>query len=82
MNATGSTCDSSQSVVILIDAQERLAGAMPGADLQRFTECTSILLQGAVQLDIPVLVTEQYPQGLGKTIHHRMFRCMLPAAAG
>ena len=31
-------------------------------------QSTSVLLRAAVHLDIPILATEQYPQGLGETL--------------
>jgi nicotinamidase-related amidase len=56
------------SVLIVIDFQERLAAAMDPAALKVATKNTAILLQSAVCLGIPVLATEQYTQGLGPTV--------------
>jgi nicotinamidase-related amidase len=61
-------CQAERSVLVVIDIQERLAAAMPADDRDHFTRAVSILLQAAVHLDIPVLSTEQYPQGLGGTL--------------
>jgi len=58
----------SDSVLVLIDIQERLSAAMDAAALQAVAKNAGILLQAAARLDIPVLATEQYPKGLGPTI--------------
>jgi nicotinamidase-related amidase len=68
MNEIRGLCHASHSALVVIDIQDRLAKAMPPADLDRFTRNVSVLLQGAVRLDIPVLSTEQYPKGLGETL--------------
>ena len=54
------------SAGLLIDVQERLFPHMDAhEDLLRRT---TILLEGLKLLDIPLLVTEQYPKGLGPTL--------------
>lgn len=55
-----------QTLLIAIDIQERLLPAIhDGARVQRNAE---ILLQAAKILQIPALLTEQYPKGLGRTV--------------
>lgn len=54
------------SALVVIDIQERLAAAMPARE--PVVRATRILLEAAARLDIPVLVTEQYPKGLGATV--------------
>lgn len=54
------------SALIVIDLQERLAAAMPARG--PVVRATGILLEAAALLEIPVLVTEQYPKGLGRTV--------------
>lgn len=61
-------CRAQDSALVVIDIQERLAGAMPGADLKPFIQSVSVLLRAAAELDIPILTTEQYPRGLGETL--------------
>lgn len=67
-------CDADDCVLLVIDFQERLAAAMPAADLEATVTRTARLLQAAALLDVPVLRTEQYPKGLGATLaqiqHH------------
>jgi len=52
---------------------------MPEAAGGRVINNSAILLQAAALLNIPVLVTEQYPKGLGKT--EPAVACHLPAQA-
>ncbi len=54
------------SALVVIDIQERLASVMASRD--SVTRATGILLEAAARLDIPVVVTEQYPKGLGCTV--------------
>lgn len=54
------------SVLVLIDCQERLWKVIHEKDT--LEKRLQILLQGASILGVPVLVTEQNPQGLGPTI--------------
>ena len=55
-----------QSLLAVIDLQERLAVAMHG--LEPVLDNTAVLIQSADRLGIPVLLTEQYPRGLGSTL--------------
>ena len=50
----------------IIDIQERLAAAMQHKE--RVTTNTAHLIELAKMLSIPIIVTEQYPKGLGNTI--------------
>jgi nicotinamidase-related amidase len=56
------------SQLVIIDMQTKLSMAMPTQAMQDVIKHTQILMQGAVLLTLPVVVTEQYPQGLGHTI--------------
>jgi nicotinamidase-related amidase len=51
---------------LVIDVQEKLFRVIDGGD--RMLERILILLEGLKMLGIPVLLTEQYPKGLGKTV--------------
>lgn len=55
-----------RSFLAVIDVQERLAPAMtaPEAAIQR---CAT-LVQAARRLGVPILGSEQYPKGLGRTV--------------
>lgn len=55
-----------ESLLLVIDFQEKL---MPAIDKrERIIHNTGLLLKLADKLSIPVIVTEQYPQGLGPTV--------------
>ena len=60
--------DPRESVVVVVDVQERLFSAMPelaGNDLVR---SGTVLLEAASLLGVPALATEQYPDKLGATL--------------
>ena len=55
--------DAEDAVLLIIDVQTKLMAAME--ETPRVFRNTGILLTAAKALDIPVVVTEQYPKGLG-----------------
>lgn len=55
-----------RSVLVVIDLQERLAPAIEG--IGPILANAKRLMQAAEQLAVPVLMTEQYPAGLGHTV--------------
>src|SRR4051794_11000881 len=56
----------STSQLLVVDVQDRLARVISGID--EVTEnCRRLLLAGQ-ELAVPTLVSEQYPQGLGRTL--------------
>ena len=58
--------DASSAFLTVIDMQERLLPVM--ADSEAIERNCSILLQAANQMNVPSLVSEQYPKGLGQTV--------------
>jgi nicotinamidase-related amidase len=56
---------SESTALVVIDVQERLASVMPDATA---IENAGRLIDGARVLGLRVLVTEQYPKGLGGTV--------------
>ncbi|MFK7856626.1 MAG: hydrolase [Granulosicoccus sp.] len=56
----------SDSILVVIDIQERLVPAMQAP--ARTLKNTKLLLQAAQACEVPTLLTEQYPQGLGPTV--------------
>lgn len=56
----------SDSCLIVIDMQERLVPAMQAP--ARTIKNAKLLISVARELDVPVLLTEQYPKGLGRTV--------------
>lgn len=59
-------CDAEKSVLTVIDIQTGLTAVMPAKVLARLQRCTSLLINAAKTLSIPIYTTEQYPKGLGK----------------
>ena len=53
------------SCLLIIDVQERLTPCMH--EPRRIIDCCSRLLKGANILNVPVIITEQYPKGLGQS---------------
>jgi nicotinamidase-related amidase len=60
--------DPKTTAVVVVDVQDRLAHAMPSEQLEHVKRAAKILVEAARLLGAPVLVTEQYPKGLGKTL--------------
>ncbi len=54
------------TALVLVDVQEKLIGAM--AEGPAICERIKIMLQAADLLKLDVIVTEQYPRGLGNTV--------------
>ncbi|MEM1284802.1 MAG: hydrolase [Pseudomonadota bacterium] len=63
---SGHVMDAGRSQVLVIDVQERLAPAMEDTD--QIVGTCAFLAKVAGLLSVPVLITEQYPKGLGGTL--------------
>ncbi len=55
-----------KSVLLTIDVQEKLVPAV--LDCERVISRIGLLMTAAARLDAPMLVSEQYPKGLGGTV--------------
>ncbi|MDR1615831.1 MAG: hydrolase [Syntrophomonadaceae bacterium] len=55
-----------ETTLLIIDLQEKLLPAMK--DKEKILRNSQILLSLAKEFDFPVIVTEQYPKGLGVTV--------------
>jgi len=64
---SGLLCHANTSQLLIIDIQEKLAGAMKPKVLTNVLRTNQILIRACQALAIPVLHTEQYPKGLGHT---------------
>ena len=60
--------DKDKALLVVVDIQERLAVVMKKR--KKVERNTSILIKAAGAMSIPVIVTEQYPKGLGPTTDH------------
>ncbi|MBK1707590.1 MULTISPECIES: isochorismatase family protein [Marichromatium] len=72
-------CQRDFSQLLIIDAQERLAAAMPRDELEGVTANIQRLISAAKTLDIPVIATQHNSRGLGPII--APIREALPEAA-
>ncbi|MBS1113047.1 MAG: isochorismatase hydrolase [Nitrospirae bacterium] len=59
--------DKNEVVLVIVDIQERLAAVMP--DRQKVVDNCLHLIEISKLLNVPVLLNEQYPKGLGPTIN-------------
>lgn len=54
-----------RAALVVVDVQEGFRKAIP--DFERVAQATATLIEGAGVIGVPVVVTEQYPKGLGET---------------
>ena len=55
-----------RAVLVVVDVQEAFRKAVP--DFEAVAEAAGTLVQGARAMGVPIVVTEQYPKGLGRTV--------------
>jgi nicotinamidase-related amidase len=58
---------SDKSLLVIVDLQTKLSAAMESVAAELVSKNIVRLIEAANLLDIPIVVTEQYPQGLGVT---------------
>jgi nicotinamidase-related amidase len=58
--------DPKRAALVVIDVQEGFRPAV--AEFDQVARATGTLIRGAEAVGIPVLITEQYPKGLGETV--------------
>ena len=58
--------DRDRAVLVVVDVQEAFRPAV--LDFDRVVHNAGVLIDGARTLAVPVVVTEQYPKGLGRTV--------------
>ena len=58
--------DRDRATLVVIDVQEAFRKAVPTFD--EVARGTAALIRGAEAVDVPIVVTEQYPKGLGHTV--------------
>lgn len=61
-----------QSQLVIVDVQERLCSVMSAEAMPAIIKHAEILLQAARLLNVPIVVSEQYPKGLGHTVEALM----------
>ena len=55
-----------RTTLVVVDVQEAFRRVVP--DFDRIAKATATLIEGAQAIGIPVVITEQYPKGLGDTV--------------
>ena len=58
--------DRERTALVVVDVQEAFRKAIP--DFDRVAEASATLVEGADALGLRIVVTEQYPKGLGSTV--------------
>ena len=58
--------EADRTTLIVVDVQEAFRKAIP--DFERIAKATATLIDGAEVIGIPIVITEQYPKGLGETV--------------
>jgi nicotinamidase-related amidase len=64
----GVRLDRRETALVVVDVQERLFGAMEPEQREAMVRNLKVLGAAARRLGLPILVTEQYPKGLGHTL--------------
>jgi nicotinamidase-related amidase len=67
--------DPTKSALLVVDVQEAFRSVIE--DFDGLASRIAIAVRGSQILDVPILVTEQYPKGLGNTAHE--IRSVLPS---
>jgi nicotinamidase-related amidase len=57
-----------RAALLVVDIQDRLAAAMPPDVLAVVVRNTAVLIETATKLGLPIVVSQQYPKGLGTTV--------------
>ncbi len=63
--------DPAKTALVVVDIQEAFRNAIP--DFAVIASRASTVVRGFLALELPVIVTEQYPQGLGRTAEEVQF---------
>ncbi len=63
--------DQSKSVLVIVDVQEAFRGVI--GDFAPIASNIAIAVRGFQILEAPIIVTEQYPKGLGRTAEEVLF---------
>ena len=57
-----------RAALLVIDVQERLVPAMPAEVADQLIKNTQVLINTMATWSLPIVVTQQYPKGLGQTV--------------
>src|SRR5678815_3138727 len=82
MTAPPSRLERDRAVLLVVDIQERLIAAMQPPVAEQTVRNTAILIEAAARFKMPIVCSEQYPKGLGKTVAAIEIALGAAAAAG
>jgi len=57
-----------RAALLVVDIQDKLAAAMPADILAQTVRNTAVLIEAARRMWLPIVVSQQYPRGLGTTL--------------
>ncbi|HEV7554661.1 MAG TPA: isochorismatase family protein, partial [Kofleriaceae bacterium] len=57
-----------RAALFVVDIQDKLVPAMQPDVMARVIKNTAILIEAASRLGLPIVVSQQYPKGLGSTV--------------
>jgi nicotinamidase-related amidase len=57
-----------RTALLVVDVQERLAAAMPDETRAAVIRNANVLIEAAKRFALPIVVSQQYPKGLGPTV--------------
>lgn len=57
-----------RAALLVVDIQDRLAAAMPEEARAQVIRNTAVLIETAKRFALPIVVSQQYPKGLGTTV--------------
>lgn len=63
---TAAKLDPDRAALLVIDVQEAFRKAIP--DFDAVAAATATMVRGVHEIGLPIIVTEQYPKGLGHTV--------------
>lgn len=78
----GERLSPARAVLVIVDLQERLVPAMPAEVGKQVVRNVGILIEAATRLGLPIVVSQQYPKGLGPTVPELEAALTAAAAAG
>jgi nicotinamidase-related amidase len=68
VTADGLAIHRDRAALLIVDIQERLSAAMPPAPLAQAVRNAATLIELARRMAMPIVVSQQYPKGLGSTV--------------